>query len=101
MSNLRVLGTGFFLWTEDHQGKFPAQVSTTNDGTLEFIAGGKAFPHFLVLSNYVSAKVFVCPTDKRKRASENPQEAFGNQNVSYFSGLDASRGNTNSILAGH
>jgi prepilin-type processing-associated H-X9-DG protein len=87
------------MWTDDHGASAPWQVSTNDGGTKELIPNGRAADHFLALSNYLkSAQVFVCPTDQARRAT-NSYSGFGNQNLSYFAGLDAIVYSSNSALS--
>ncbi len=66
---------------------------------MELIPNGRAADHFLALANYLkSAQVFVCPTDQARRAT-NSYSGFGNQNLSYFAGLDAIVYSSNSALS--
>jgi prepilin-type N-terminal cleavage/methylation domain-containing protein/prepilin-type processing-associated H-X9-DG protein len=49
--NLNTIGNNFTLWSQEHEGKLPMQVSITNGGSMEFIAGGSAVIHFQMLTN--------------------------------------------------
>lgn len=92
VSDLKQCDLAFQVWSGDHKGKFPMEVSTNDGGTLEFVAGGNAFRHFQAMSNELSTTMVVgCPSDIRDRATNFTD--FNNQNVSLFVGLDA---NTNS-----
>jgi prepilin-type N-terminal cleavage/methylation domain-containing protein len=87
MNNLRQVNLGFLMWLNDNWDRLPWQVSVTNNGTLEVIADGHAYPHFQVLSNIViSTSHFVCPTDKIKREATNYAE-LTDRNISYFVNL--------------
>src|SRR6266480_1392815 len=67
INNLKRVGLSFRTFANDHDGKFPMQLSTNNGGSLEFIAGGNAYRHFLALSKELSTpKILICPADKRK-----------------------------------
>lgn len=88
VSNLKQVGLAFRIWGGDHDDKFPMAVPASEDGTLEWVAGGNAFRHFQVMSNELNAtKILVCPADTRQPARNF--ELLGNENLSYFVGLDA------------
>lgn len=99
MSNLKQTAIGFTMWSDDNGGSWPWQVSTNQGGTMELIPNGRAADHFLALSNYLKdARALVCPTDKTRYATNN-YSGFGNQNLSYFAGLDALANSSNSFLS--
>jgi prepilin-type processing-associated H-X9-DG protein len=99
MSHLRQTAIGFTMWSDDNGGSWPWQVSTNQGGTLELIPNGRAANHFLPLSKYMKdPRVFVCPTDQARRAT-NSYSSFGNQNLSYFAGLDARANSSNSSIS--
>ncbi|HEX4342405.1 MAG TPA: hypothetical protein VH255_03385 [Verrucomicrobiae bacterium] len=86
----------------DNGDKYPMDVSIKNGGTMEGVTNGLAYLHFQVMSNELSApKVLVCPTDKSRVAARsfNPGE-FGNTNISYFVGVDASDAYPQMMLLG-
>ena len=91
--NQKQLAIGFIMWKEDNAGKFPWQLSNTNNGTMEFVSDGQASPHFKAILDYVKGnRVYICPTDTIKHVATN-NGSFNNENVSYFvnftSGTDA------------
>ena len=49
--NLKKNDECFAAWSQEHQGKFPMQVSAIDGGTLDFIQSGSAVIHFLALTN--------------------------------------------------
>jgi prepilin-type processing-associated H-X9-DG protein len=103
MNNLKQTGLGFVMWSDDNGGAWPWQVSTNQGGTMELIPNGRAVDHFLTLSNYLTdPRVLLCPTDNPRYAT-NSYPGFGNQNLSYFAGVDAFATSSNrslSILSG-
>ena len=89
------------------------QVPVTNGGTMEFVEGGPAFVHFLVMSNELSTpKILICteePDSKRSIATTFSQTAnvppgqisFNNDNyLSYFVGIDANQTLPSALLSG-
>jgi prepilin-type processing-associated H-X9-DG protein len=79
---------------------FPWLVSTNAGGSQEYLkVPNSVFRHFLAMSNELSTtKVLLCPEDKERTAAIDWR--IGNQNISYFVGLNASETNANSILSG-
>lgn len=99
MSNLKQTVLGFVMWSDDHNGLWPWQVSTNNGGTMELISSGPAAVHFLTFSNYLKdPRLLACPTD-RARCATNNYSSFSDQNLSYFAGLDAVASSSNSSLS--
>jgi hypothetical protein len=101
MSHQKQLALGFNMWKDDNNGKFPWQVSTTNDGTMEFVAGGQASSQFKTLQEDYSKgfESYVCPTDKIKHAATNGA-TFNNDNLSYFVNFDSGTNDSAGILTG-
>lgn len=93
LSNLKQQGIGFAMFASDHAGKFPMQLSTNQEGTLEYDRAAETFRHFeFITSNYVgSTKALVCPADAG-RASAPSFPAMANSNLSYFVSLSARYG---------
>ena len=99
VNNLKQVGLAFRIWEGDHDDKYPMAVPASQHGTLEWVEGGNAFRHFQALSNELNTpKILVCPADTRQPARNF--EHFGNENLSYFVGLDAVDTNPNMLLAG-
>lgn len=99
MTNLRQTAIGFTMWSDDNGRSWPWQISTNLGGTLELIPNGRAADHYLTLSNYLKyPQVLACPTDQARHAT-NSYSSFGNQNLSYFAGLDALANSSNSSLS--
>lgn len=98
--NQKQIGLSFKIWAGDHFDKYPMQVVATNNGTIDWVASGEAWPHFQVLSNELNTpRVLVCPADKRRKFADNFVQ-FGNTNLSYFVGVDATEENPQTLLAG-
>jgi len=106
VNNLKQIGLAYYMWSEDHQGKFPMEVSVTNGGTMELFSGGSQFQNlvflnYLVMSNELSTpKILHCQADTNGFAAQNFSAGFNNQNVSYFVGLDASTNFSQVFLSG-
>ena len=101
VNNLKQIGLAFKLWSGDN-GNYPMRVSMTNGGTMEMANRGIVFVNFLVMSNELSTpNVLFCPeeTDAAKKAAATFEQGFtstlpfkGDNNVSYFVGVDAEDG---------
>jgi|SRR5271170_5254621 len=103
LNNQKQIAIGLLMWKEDHNGQFPWQISTNENGTMEYAGRGYAAPNFEILcdNNYLKwAGVFVCPSDKARNVVSNFAQ-FGNENLSYFVNVDAPLTNhPNSFLTG-
>ena len=100
VNSLRSIGLVFRVFATDHEERFPMQVWPNEGGSLEVVAEGVAFRHFVVMSNQLGTPVsLVCPSDtKRKAATNFPSVTVAN--LSYFVGLNATNGQPQSLLAG-
>ena len=100
VSNLKQVALAARMWANDHGDKFPWQVSTSTNGTMELVNGPIVASHFLVMSNELnSPKVLACGHDL-KRTKVAWWHELGDQNLSYFVGLDSNEANPQSILSG-
>ena len=103
ISNLKQVGLGFRLYSNDHTDKFPWNVDVP-DGSAPV---GGPYPHiawdlnnFLVGSNeFNSPKILVCNSDTG-RTKQTLWQNLANGNVSYFVGVDADEGKPQTILSG-
>jgi prepilin-type processing-associated H-X9-DG protein len=76
------------------------QVSVTNGGTMEFVASGRAYPHFQVISNELgTARILLCPNDGERVCATNFFD-LKDRNLSYFLNVDAREGDSASLLSG-
>jgi prepilin-type processing-associated H-X9-DG protein len=100
-SNLMGIALSGYIWSCDHNGKYPFEISVIDGGTMELNNGRNAWLNFFVMSNELSTpKVLVCPRDRKRLP---PATNFSWQlagHVSYFVGLDAKVGDPRSILSG-
>lgn len=100
-NNLKQVVWSFQAWGNDHNGKFPMQLSQTDGGTEESVESGKAAPSFQVLSNELKdPKFLICPADRIRMAATNFSSHFTGANISYFVGVDATAGNPWAFLSG-
>lgn len=100
VSNLKQVGISYRMWTEDNFGKYPMQVSVTNDGAMESIATGKVAACFRVLSNTLdNPAILICPLDTKHFRATN-FATLKNSNISYFISLDAIDTQPQTLLSG-
>jgi prepilin-type processing-associated H-X9-DG protein len=100
INNLKQVGLAMRMFSNDHDGKFPWAVAKSEGGSLDFVNSSEVFRHFLSATNELgSPRILACPYDLvRLKASD--WNAFTNNNLSYFAGLDANGANPATILAG-
>jgi len=100
VSNLKQIGLAMRMWSNDHDDKFPWQVSSETNGTLEFAESPAVFRHFLAVSNELtSPKVLACSSDK-KISRESDWGKLNNAHLSYVVGLDSNEALPQTILSG-
>jgi prepilin-type processing-associated H-X9-DG protein len=115
VNNVKQVSLGFRIWALDNSDKYPAQLSITNGGAMEWAEAGSAYSVFLVMSNELSTpKVLFCPEENnRSRIAAN---TFGftpapgstaalipftaTNNLSYFAGLDGDETQPTAIITG-
>jgi len=100
VNNLKQVGLGFRMWSQDHGDQFPWNVAITNGGTLELVTNGNALPHFLIATNELnSPKILACPNDP-DRSRIAAWESLSLSNISYLIGLNADETKPMTILSG-
>ncbi len=100
VSNLQQIGMSYRMWTDDNFGKYPMQVSVTNDGAMESIATGNVAACFSVLSNTLdNPAILNCPLDTKHFPATN-FATIENSNISYFISLDAIDTQPQTLLSG-
>lgn len=100
VSNLRELGLGARMWSNDHDKSFPWQVSTNDRGTLEFASAGALDRLIQPLGKKLSSvQILACPSDKLRGPAQN-FGTLGSSNLSYFIGLDTLDDDPRMILCG-
>ena len=106
VNNLDQIGLAHRIWAGDHSEKYPLQSTSTNNGALALLRQGVpdsqlARWNFLTMSNELTTpKILHCPADARDAAATAFDSNFGNTNLSYFVGLDASEDFPQMILSG-
>jgi competence protein ComGC len=105
--NQKLIALGLIIFNDDNNGKFPWQLSVTNDGALELVGDGHPASQFRPLLNYVKTsqsdqtyQTYVCSLDAAKHAATNLAD-FSDQTTSYFLNVDAStNGPSKTIFSG-
>lgn len=117
VSNLKQVGLGFRMWSNDHGERFPWQETTGNGGVKELNNNNPlAVDCYDACSNEMnSPKILVCPSDSEKTraqvftdAAPNTlpanvkkfQDADPDWHLSYFVGLTADETRPNKVLSG-
>jgi prepilin-type N-terminal cleavage/methylation domain-containing protein/prepilin-type processing-associated H-X9-DG protein len=100
VNNLRNIGLGYRMWSDDNESRYPWQLSLTRGGTKTI---ADAWQHHYVISNEIlTPKLLFCPSDSaRTKAFEWGEYAtLGDKAVSYFVGTEASEDRPFMHLAG-
>ena len=97
-NNLKQVGLGLRMWSNDNGSKYPWNVDFN-------LGGSKDSPdwidHFRACSNeLVTPLVLLCPMDKGRTNAPDWANAAGFENVSYFVGLTAEETKPQSLLTG-
>ncbi len=101
VNNLKNIGLAFRIFSTDNDGKYPRDVPASSGGSAEFpLDVSNAWKQFAVLSNELSTpKILICSEDSERLIAAN-FASFGNANLSYFLGLEATEEVPQSILGG-
>jgi hypothetical protein len=84
LNNQKQISLGLLMWQGDHDRKFPWQLSTTTNGTMELISDGHVASQFQVLSNYLPGfNVYHCPADTTRPIGTD-YKTLSDTNISYF-----------------
>jgi prepilin-type processing-associated H-X9-DG protein len=98
---LKMIGLGYRVWAQDHNDKYPMEVSVTNGGAMEFVNNGNVVTVFQIMSNELGTpKVLICPYDSERTCATNFSTDFTSKNISYFVGLDANQTHPQTLLSG-
>ncbi len=101
MQNLQEVGLDYKIWSGDNNDKYPAQVSATNGGAMEWMATGNVVALYQCMSNELSTpRILVCPNDAGHHPATNFLVGFTAKSISYFAGLDANDHDPQNALTG-
>jgi hypothetical protein len=99
ISNLKQIGLGFRIWSNDNKDLFPMRTKAKESGSMEAIESGETFRHFLAASNELNTpKILVCPSDNRSLVADWGQ--LTGTNLSYFVAVDADEAKPQMLLSG-
>jgi prepilin-type processing-associated H-X9-DG protein len=100
VSNLKQVGLGFRMWSNDRGERFPWQVPASEGGTKEFAPLPYAAVHFVLVSNeFNSPKILTCPDDaNRSRTADWQAPLHGS--LTYFAGISAHETIPSATLSG-
>ncbi len=102
INNLKQVGLGFRIWSNDNGDRFPWQVAVNQGGAQ----GAAWVENYRSASNeFNSPKILVCPSSGESKAREwPPSSAIAGgldwNNISYFYGEDADETKAATILSG-
>jgi hypothetical protein len=103
--NLKVIGTAYRIWANDHGDQFPAFAPQTNGGWRDLLnranASDYCWTNYATMAGELgqSPLTLVCPSDERKPANTF-SNFVANTNLSYFVGVGASDAHPQSLLGG-
>ncbi len=106
INNLKEIGLGFRIWSNDNDSRFPWQVMVADGGAAPANTGGQTtlLWQYLVASNELnSPKILVCPSDTVKTRVTTWfefQNQAANQSLSYFICTNADETLPQTILTG-
>ncbi len=103
ISNIKQVGLGFRIWSNDNQERFPWQVLVTDGGAAPPNTGANTtlYDQYRVASNELnSPKILVCPSDSVKTRVSTWNLFAGVANLSYFVCTNADETMPQTILSG-
>jgi hypothetical protein len=96
-SNLRQIGRAYAMWADDHGGKYPQFISSSEGGNNDSPLSDRLWFQFAFLKTEIGTpRILVCPTDPEKHPaldwSNSPATGFvsasqGNRSCSYLLSL--------------
>jgi prepilin-type N-terminal cleavage/methylation domain-containing protein/prepilin-type processing-associated H-X9-DG protein len=100
VNNLKQVGLGARVWSNEGGDRFPWQLGTNDGGTAEWMATAPVSVHFAVLSNEIqSTKVLVCPNQTQRKPAPDFQ-SLTDSNLTYFLSFSANEAHPQTILSG-
>ena len=98
LNQLKQVALGFRLWATDNEDKFPWLVPVAQGGSQDSLDW---VDHFRTCSNELATpQILVCGSDRTKEAKQTWAALAGDNDASYFVGLEASPAKPLTILAG-
>jgi competence protein ComGC len=100
VSNLKQIGLGLRMFSNDHEEKFPWNVLSAKSGASEKVSTGDPTLQFLTMTNeLISARVLACPSDKAVTRVAN-FAGLSRTNISYFLCLEGDESTPNNLVSG-
>ena len=97
-NKLKQIALGFRIWSNDNGDKFPWQVAITLGGSENTTWWAD---HYRAASNELSTpKILTCPSEKTKTVISSWVFLAGEDNISFFVGMDADETKPQSIISG-
>jgi prepilin-type N-terminal cleavage/methylation domain-containing protein/prepilin-type processing-associated H-X9-DG protein len=98
VNNLKQISLAMRMWSDDHQDKYPWNYNGDQGGSSD---SSDWTDHFRLASNELStAKILLCPADKKKKPAPNWDRVSGDDHVSYFIGVNVRDEKPETILLG-
>ena len=87
VNNLKQVSLALRMWSNDHQEKYPWNLTMDEGGTSD---SEDWTDHFRVSSNELgSVSILLCPSEKKKKVAKNWSGANGDEHISYFVGTSS------------
>ena len=98
INKLKQIGLGMRIWSNDNADKFPWQVAIADGGS----ENSAWWPdHYRAASNELATpKILTCVSEKTKTVASDWEFVAGEDNISFFVGMDAAETKPQTILAG-
>src|SRR5688572_24288822 len=98
VNNMKQIGLAMKMWADDHNDKFPWNLTVDNGGSSD---SPDWTDHFRMASNQLSTVAILhCPADKKKKVGPNWDRVSGDLHVSYFIGTNVREEKPETILLG-
>jgi len=98
---LMQIGEASRIWVQDHQDKYPMDVSVLQGGVKELLATGNVAACFEVMSNELATPtILVCPNDPQHQAAPDWNGQLSRSNISYFIGYVSTNDDSSETLSG-
>jgi hypothetical protein len=101
VNNLKQIGLAYRIWAENHDGKYPTEISVTDGGTMGANLPRSVFLTFQVMSNELNTpKILRCPADSTRTIATNFTTGFNSSKISYFISFNADTNHPQAFLSG-
>jgi prepilin-type N-terminal cleavage/methylation domain-containing protein/prepilin-type processing-associated H-X9-DG protein len=98
VNSLKQVSLALRMWSNDHQEKYPWNLTAADGGSSD---SADWTDHFLLCSNELgSVSILLCPSEKKKKVAAGWSRINGNENVSYFVGINAREEKPDTIMFG-